>query len=322
MIQAPDFKEKQILLLDAQEIKSCHLKLGNENIVIESENKNKEKIPIHRLLAIFILGDFTLTSKLIQKIIRSGGSLFLLKRNFETYAYFGANAEGNYLLRQKQYNLNLELQLEIAKNLVRNKIVNQLSLLRGAKIEKINDLSRKDYKRRVMAKIKKVDSLSSLRGLEGATTKQFFNIYFSQINWYKRVPRGKIDENNILLDMGYNFLFHFVDSLLRLYGFDTYKGIYHQLFFQRKSLACDFMEPFRCIIDRALVKMHNLGQFNKKDFGYRQGRYYLSYKNSGKYAKIFLSEILRYKDEIYQYIRQYYYFILNNEGKFKMFIIR
>lgn len=82
------------------------------------------------------------------------------------------------------------------------------------------------------------------------------------------------------------------------------------------------MEPFRCIIDRTLVKMHNLGQFNAKDFTYRQGSYYLSYKQSSKYAKIFLSEILRYKLDIYHYIRDYYYLILNNEGRVKPFIIR
>ena len=82
------------------------------------------------------------------------------------------------------------------------------------------------------------------------------------------------------------------------------------------------MEPFRCIIDRTLVKMHNLGQFNTKDFTYRQGSYYLSYKQSSKYAKIFLSEILRYKLDIYHYIRDYYYLILNNEGRVKPFIIR
>ena len=65
MIQAPDFREKQILFLDAQEIKPCRLKLANENILIEGDEYNKEKVPLSRLLAIFIVGDLTLTSKLI-----------------------------------------------------------------------------------------------------------------------------------------------------------------------------------------------------------------------------------------------------------------
>jgi CRISPR-associated protein Cas1 len=322
MIQLPDFQEKQILFLDAQDLKSCMLRFGNENIVISADDRNKEKISLYRLLAIFIIGEATITTKLIQKIAKNGTSLFLLKRNLETYATFGGYAEGNYLLRQKQYSLSKEKGLDISKNIVQNKIINQLALLRGAGMNKIRGESRIRYKQKVFKKIKNAKTLETLRGIEGRTGKDYFQAYFSQIGWYRRIPRGKVDENNILLDMGYSFLFHFIDSILRLYGFDTYKGIYHQLFFQRKSLACDMMEPFRCIIERALVKMHNLNQFNKKDFGIKKGFYYLSYKNSGKYAKLFLQEILRYKEDIYNYIRDHYYLILNNEGKVKNFIIR
>jgi CRISPR-associated protein Cas1 len=212
--------------------------------------------------------------------------------------------------------------LSISKDIVENKLLNQLALLRSAGVEKIGSKKRMTYRKEFREKIKKAENLSSLRGIEGSAGADYFKAYFGEIGWYKRVPRGRVDENNILLDMGYNFLFHFVDSVLRIYGFDTYKGIYHQLFFQRKSLACDMVEPFRCIIDKALFKMHTLGQFDKKDFGFKNGRYYLSYKNSGKYAKIFLQEILRHKEDIYHYTRDHYYLILNNEGKVKKFIIR
>lgn len=322
MIQLPDFRQKQIFFLDAAELSNCELSLRNENILIAEEGKTKEKIPIHRLIAIFIIGDTTFTSKLTQKLMRAGASVFLLKRNLETYATIGAYAEGNYLLRQKQYNLSKEKELKISKGIVRNKLHNHMALLRGSGIEKIGSKKRADYKREFNEKIKKVDSIASLRGIEGTMGRDYFQTYFAEVGWYKRVPRGKVDENNILLDIGYNFLFHFIDSLLRVYGFDTYKGIYHQLFFQRKSLACDMMEPFRCVIDKTLVKMHNLEQFDKNDFTVRNGKYYLSYKHSGKYAKIFLKEILRYKEDMYHYVRDHYYLILNDEGEVKQFIIR
>lgn len=322
MIQAPDFKERQIFFLDAMQLPDCELSLRNENIFIKAEGKTKDKIPVNKLVAIFVIGDMTITSKLIQKISKAGASLYFLKRNFETYASTGAYAEGNYLLRQKQYYLTENQSLDIAKNIVRNKLRNSIALLRGGKIEKIGNKSRIKYKKMMMEKIKKVENVASLRGIEGTISKDYFSAYFKQIDWYRRMPRGKVDENNILLDMGYNFLFHFVDSILRVYGFDTYKGIYHKLFFQRKSLSCDMMEPFRCIIDKALVKMHTLGKFDKKDFGQRKGQYYLSYKNSGKYAYFFLKEILRYKMDIYNYIRDHYYLILNEEGEVKEFIIR
>jgi len=81
-----------------------------------------------------------------------------------------------------------------------------------------------------------------------------------------RYPRTKIDKNNLLLDMGYTFLFHFIETLLCLYGFDLYEGFYHKRFYQRKSLVCDVQEPFRCIIDEALKKAYNLGRISEKDF--------------------------------------------------------
>ena len=322
MILAPDFREKQIFFLESYKLKNCEINLKNETINIKEDGKTKERIPINRLIVIFIVGDTTISTKLMQKITKNGASVFFLKRNYEMYASICSYAEGNYLLRQKQYNLSEEKSLEISKNIVKNKLRNSLALLRNAKISKMGNKSRMDYKKIMVEKIKNAKNISSLRGIEGVISKDYFSAYFASINWYKRIPRGKIDPNNILLDMGYSYLFNFVDSVLRVYGFDTYKGIYHQLFFQRKSLSCDMMEPFRCIIDKSLVKMHNLEQFDKKDFNVKKGKYYLSYKNSAKYSKIFLKEILKHKMDIYSYIREHYYLILNDEGKVKDFVIR
>ena len=77
------------------------------------------------------------------------------------------------------------------------------------------------------------------------------------------------------MDIGYTQIFNFIDSILRLYGFDTYKGVYHKLFFARKSLACDIEEPFRSIIDKALLKAHNLNQINPDDFVFEKGGFKL-----------------------------------------------
>ncbi len=322
MIQPNDFKEKQIFCLDASSFKECNIKLNNENILVLKNNKNYSKVPIHRLLIVFIIGDITITSKLIQKLVRTGASIFLLRNNLECYASIQSYAEGNYLLRQKQYNLSEDKCLFIAKKIVENKLINQLSLLRGANIQEIGGKKRMVYKSIMTKKIRGAKNKESLRGLEGSMSKECFRAYFSRISWYRRIPRGKNDENNILLDMGYSYLFNFVDSLLRVYGFDTYKGIYHQLYFQRKSFSCDMMEPFRCVIDKALVKLHKLNIFDEKDFGHRKGQYYLSYKKSSKYIKFFMKEVLGQKENIYNYIRAHYYFILNEEGEIKNFIIR
>ena len=129
------------------------------------------------------------------------------------------------------------------------------------------------------------------------------------------MPRTKVDEINILLDIGYTFLFNFIVALLLLYGFDTYKGVYHTLFFQRKSLSCDIMEPFRSIIDRQISKSFNLKQIDFADFKKtKDGSYFLSYDKQNKYLRFFSEAIMEQKEEIFVFVREYYYFIMKDGG--------
>src|SRR5690606_28795435 len=120
-------------------------------------------------------------------------------------------------------------------------------------------------------------------------------------------PRAKSDELNVLMDIGYTLLFNFMDAILRLYGFDVYKGFYHKLFFQRKSLACDIVEPFRCLIDASLLKMHNLKQLDRKDFKLSKGKVFLPYNKQGKYLRLFSDTIMDNKEDIFDYVRTFYY---------------
>lgn len=46
-----------------------------------------------------------------------------------------------------------------------------------------------------------------------------------------------------------------------LHAMDVYCGVLHTMFYMRKSLVCDVMEPFRVIVDEQVKKSLNLGQF-------------------------------------------------------------
>lgn len=64
-----------------------------------------------------------------------------------------------------------------------------------------------------------------------------------------------------------------------MFGFDVYAGVYHRLWFNRKSLICDLVEPFRCIIDRTVRTAYNRKQFTTKDFTIHKGEYRLKIEN-------------------------------------------
>lgn len=313
MLSLPDFKEKQLLFIRGAEIKD-KIKFTNENICFLKDGKIENQVSCHKVFILFIIGECSLTTALIKKCHKYGVSIFLLNDNLATYSRIISLAEGNYLLRMRQYNLANELNM--AKNLVLNKIQNQIFLL-----EKTKENNKLSYLDGVKNKITSAKTEKELLGIEGSAGKFFFENYFSEIGWYKRMPRVKADIVNYLMDLGYTILFNFIDSMLGIYGFDAYKGFYHKLFFQRKSLACDLVEPFRSIIDKQILKSYHLNQVNEKDFKFIGGRYSASYENQRKYLKIFSENIMDHKEEIFCYVRNFYYFIMNN-SEFPYFEIK
>lgn len=318
MITLPDFKQKQALFIQTERNVSNKIKFQNDNIVFLKDDKVVNRASCHRVFAVFIIGDIAITSELMKQGLQYGVSFFFLKNNFNLYASINSSAEGNYLLKMRQYSMSPEDELFISKQIVKNKIDNQFRLLKSRHLDKkirkrIND---------VIVSIKNSANQDSLRGIEGNISKEFFNAYFGDIGWRARMPRVKPDMPNFLLDVGYTMMFNFVDSLLRLYGFDTYKGCYHKLFFQRQSLACDIVEPFRSVIDREVLKIYTLDQIGKNDFKIQNGRVTISFNESQRYANIFLESIMKNKEEIYKYIQGFYRYVMNSQkNKFPEFII-
>lgn len=211
--------------------------------------------------------------------------------------------EGNYLLRSRQYEYSKELVF--SRNLIKNKIYNQFVYAYktvAPALESYDKFSKKLNKQR---------RIQSILGIEGSASKQYFKMAFEDYGWKGRKPRTKCDEINLVMDIGYTILFNFVDSLLLLYGFDNYKGVYHQQFYARKSFACDIVEPFRVLVDRQIIKSLNLKQFKKSDFKQIKNQYYLKHQYQEKYYTLLTQTILDHRREIYRFIHQTYRHFMN-----------
>lgn len=225
---------------------------------------------------------------------------------------------GNSLLRERQYELFLDKKFShyMAKICIANKIQNQELLLQ--KIRKKDEILKNTaLKLRVFQEKTMITAdAEQLLGIEGNAARYFFHEYYREMDWMGRYPRTKIDRNNVLLDIGYTFLFHFIEALLVLYGFDVYEWFYHKRFYQRKSLVCDVEEPFRPIIDEAIRKAYNLGQIQEKDFGFSQGQYFLKPDAVKKYSGIFARAILAEKENMYNYVYALYRYVLDTKREF------
>ena len=104
----------------------------------------------------------------------------------------------------------------------------------------------------------------------------------------------------------YNHLFNYMESFLRMFGFDLYVGVYHRLWFKRKSLVCDLIEPFRCIIDHTTLLAFNRKQFSEKDFTLIKQEYRLKYEKCSDYYRVFYDALIERKSDVFKYTQQYY----------------
>lgn len=303
MLSLPDFKEKQIVV--ALLSYGDRVSFKNDNIIIADEDGIKHQSSCHRLFALFIVGHITITSGILQRSKKFGFSIVMLSHGLIPYGSWFATAEGNVILRSKQYRYESN---KIAVHIVKNKIAQQIAALkkrRNKNQKTTNAIEKLDGYLERLNTAEEID-LQSLLGVEGIASRVYFGALFDEMEWHGRQPRAKRDVANLLLDIGYTQLFHLVDAMLGLYGFDTYKGVYHQDFYQRKSLVCDIVEPFRPIVDQRIRKAFALGQVHAEDFSVVNGQYRIFGQDSKPYVTLLLKELLEHKNDIFLYIRDYY----------------
>ncbi|MDX1959252.1 MAG: type V CRISPR-associated endonuclease Cas1 [Leptospiraceae bacterium] len=309
MLSLPDFKEKTIVIFHPMEGQAISFK--NDNMIInDSEDKIILQVTCYKLFSLWVVGGTTLTTGILEKSKKFAFSIYFLSYYQRPIGLWGSSLEGNFLLRKKQYKYE---EVGIARYLIENKISNQLLLLKSirSKSDEVKESIKKIESYR--QELENANEFTSILGLEGISSKVFFSRWFSELDWKGRRPRIKLDITNCILDIGYTYLFNFVESLVSLYGFDIYQGVYHKNFYQRKSLVCDLVEPFRCIIDKKIKTAYGLNQIKEDDFGKKQNQYYLKIDKNKYYSKWILEAILERKEEMFLFMQEYYRCFMKNK---------
>ena len=301
------------------------LRVSSGELLLEDlqEKRVLTKLPFQKILALFIVGHIRITTPLIEKCKKHNVALVVMKPSLRPVFYWANSAEANFLIRQRQYAFDKN-DISIARIIVANKIANHKVLLKKTRkkdnltvlaVEKCNE-----YENAALH----ATEYRELMGIEGCMAKLFFASYFQDMGWIGRKPRIKSDYINATLDIGYTYLFNFIECFVRMFGFDIYVGVYHRLWFRRKSLICDLMEPFRCIVDRTIRTAINRQQFSEKDFEKHKGEYRLKIENNKVYSQVFFDSIVSYKSEIFRYVQSYYRCFMGNKniGEYPKFYLQ
>lgn len=309
MFTHKDIEYRTIFVINCIHERSLRVSNGEllleENVEDSDKAKTLTKLPFQKILALFVIGNIRITTPLIEKCQRFGVALVVMKPSFRPVFYWANSAEANFLLHKRQYDFCKE-DISVAKVIVKNKICNQLKALCDTRRKDEITMNVRETLESCIKALSDVDEYNSLMGVEGTAAKAFFKAFYQEHDWHQRRPRTKCDALNASLDIGYTMLFNFIECYLRMFGFDLYVGVYHRMWFKRKSLVCDIMEPFRPIIDKAIRTAWNRKQFSEKDFVVQKGEYKLKHEKNGDYCRVFFDALIPYKTDIFKYVQSYY----------------
>jgi CRISPR-associated endonuclease Cas1 len=102
----------------------------------------------------------------------------------------------------------------------------------------------------------KENSFSRILRLEAQYARFFWPRYLSYLeeDLFEREKRRPLHPLNQALSYGYGFLYHCIEWQCYASGLDPTIGLIHRLRKNRPSLACDLIEPLRCVVELTVAR--------------------------------------------------------------------
>jgi CRISPR-associated protein Cas1 len=264
------------------------LALDGQNVVVRCEKEVRLRVPLHNLEGIVAFGYLGASPALMGACADSKISLSFLSDTGRFLAGVTGVEQGNVILRRTQYrSADDEASCcGIVRNLLIGKLYNSRWVLERAlrdhplRIDETRVRNASASIANSINRLQAVDSLDSLRGIEGDAAVQYFSVFNELILQSKedfcfenRNRRPPLDRVNALLSFAYALLASETAAALSAVGLDPFVGFLHRDRPGRRSLALDLMEELRPVYsDRFVLSLINnrqvkAGGFLQKESG-------------------------------------------------------
>lgn len=236
-------------LVNISSISKLDLKLNY--LVVRTENKIT-KINLSEISTLIVESTaVSLTAALLNEMIRRKIKIIFCdeKRNpsSELIGYYGSSDTS--LRVRSQIAWNDEIKELIWAEIVKEKIGNQ------SKIIKKFSLNNYELMQEYVNEVK----LNDLDNREAYAAKVYFNSLFG-----KSFSRSTNCSINSALNYGYMIMLSAFNREIVSSGYLTMLGIHHKNMFNQFNLSCDFIEPFRVLVDER-VYLNMPEKFEKEE---------------------------------------------------------
>lgn len=254
------------------------LRIHNRQLQVEQDEADGAQVlarlPLGQVDQVVLFGNISLTTPALHALLLRGVEVIFLSEDGQYLGRLTGEITPHVPLRRAQYR-SLErpdFVLQMAKGFVRAKMSSQKALL--------NRHNREQHDPLIQSAVDQIDlglrslehrtALSSLRGLEGATTAAYFSGFRRLIgdDWHftARLRRPPPDPINVLLSLGYTILSRLASSMVQAVGLDPYAGYLHELVYNRPALGLDLLEEFRPVVDGVVLWCCRGGMITRQDF--------------------------------------------------------
>lgn len=266
-----------------------------ERIQITKNTNVLLDLPVFQIENIAIIGNVQLTTQAAHLLMQKGVDVSWFTYSGGYLGHTGAEASRNIFLRFEQYRcyMDMEKRLQFARTIVRNKINNQIALLKHHRWEN----GQSDWKdavtrmEQLREKLPEKETSNEILGIEGLCSNIYFSLFGKMLkcefSFQGRSRRPPKDPVNVILSLAYTFLTKEMCSALDAESFETYLGFLHGIRYGRKSLALDMIEEFRQpVVDRLVLLLFNKRMISRYDFEFPEdGSVVLSEDGFRKFCK-------------------------------------
>ncbi len=218
------------------------LDLKMNYLVCRNENTYRVFIPE---ISILILEStaISITCALISELIKNNVKIIFCdeKHNPECELLAYHNSYNSAKKIKQQIMWDVKVQHKIWAKIVEDKIKKQSQLLSEQNFKLEADI--------LNGYVKEIKD-NDITNREGHAAKVYFNALFG-MDFSRRISHKK----NAALNYGYAVILACFNREITKMGYLTQIGIWHKNEFNAFNLACDFMEPFRILIDRIVINL-------------------------------------------------------------------
>jgi CRISPR-associated endonuclease Cas1 len=252
----------------------------NELRAYYNDNRPFSRVPIDQVRDLIVLGPANLSGRAIDELSERGCHVLLASDSGHLRSVLMAETplEGaESITRQVQAASDGSRRLAIARALVVAKLRNYATLAATAPRGKDcpNPAPRITE---LVVNAEAADSIESLLGFEGAAAAAWYGnlggYLHRDFRFDRRVAPRATDPTNVLLNIGFTFLYRYLMLMIRQVGLSPAIGFLHVSRAGHATLASDLQEPFRHLIDRAVIQATH--ELRPRDFqAVNQGPYKL-----------------------------------------------